>query len=70
MGVIKSLLHIRLFPSLILLKLTLSPCAEKVLVFSDISTPIAIKMLNELTGERRYDVYFENRMKMIEIILR
>lgn len=70
MGVIKSLLYISLFPSLILLELPLSPCAEKVLVFSDISTQIAIKMLNELTGERRYDVYFENRMKMIEIILR
>ena len=59
MGVIKSLLHIRLFPSLILLELLLSPCAEKVLVFSDISTQIAIKMINELTGERGYDVYFE-----------
>ncbi|WP_288844314.1 hypothetical protein [uncultured Megasphaera sp.] len=51
MGVIKSLLHIRLFSSLILLELPLSPCAEKVLVFSDISTQIAIKMFNELTGE-------------------
>ena len=51
MGVIKSLLHIRLFSSLILLELPLSPCTEKVLVFSDISTQIAIKILNELTGE-------------------
>ncbi|KXB88847.1 hypothetical protein HMPREF3191_01610 [Veillonellaceae bacterium DNF00626] len=36
MCVIKSLLHMSLLPSLILLELPLSPCAEKVLVFSDI----------------------------------
>ena len=53
MCVIKSLLHISLFPSLFLLELPLSPCVEKVLVFSDISTKIAIKMINELTGEMK-----------------
>ena len=49
MCVIKSLLHMSLFPSLILLELPFSPCAKKVLVFSDIFTKIAIKMINELT---------------------
>jgi len=53
MCVIKSLLHIRLPLPLIPLELPLSPCAEKVLVFSDISTKIAIKMINKLTGEMK-----------------
>ena len=59
MCMIKSLLHIRLLLPLILSELRLSPCTKKVLVSSDISTQIAIKMINELTGERGYDVYFE-----------
>ena len=49
MCMIKSLLHISLPLPLILSELPLSPCAKKVLVFSDISTKIAIKMINELT---------------------
>ena len=49
MCVIKSLSYISLFLPLIPLELPLSPCAKKVLVFSDIFTKIAIKMINELT---------------------
>lgn len=53
MCVIKSLLHISLPLPLILSELLLFPCVEKVLVFSDISTKIAIKMINKLIGEMK-----------------